>query len=757
MSRALLFNPIRAREGELEATLVARRPLLDELETSIVGDARGASPRHWLIVAPRGSGKSHLTEALARRIRAHEGWTVVRLPEEAYRVSSVSDLLAWVVGALEGVDRPFAAETDPARVEVLAESRLRRWRAERGPVLVILENLNQLLGRRFDRRGQARLRGILMGDPPFTLVATATRMFGEVSDHGAPFYDFFQERRLEDLTADEVAELVERRARWDDAREILEKPEELRPRLRALYHLSGGNPRLALALYGVLRSGLTREIYDQVLQLLDEVTPYYQARLNDASPQGARVLAEMAMAEGNLVPSEIGRRCGLKTTSVTAVLTQLQEERFVRPGGRPVDKRARYWEVTDRLFRVWLQMREQGDADGNLRWIVEFYRGWYGGDSTAARADAMRLPREAWRDGGRAWGDLRRTLRHLEEALGDDGPVVALSAWTGNYDSADTAHGAQLEAAWAGASAEERSAIAVPLALCRLKRGAVDEAFQALRVAAAAGDLSARTLLALGLTTRGRFDEARAVGAPAPYNHMVEVTAHCVAERWKEAQDLAASTPLTLDWYAREVSKRGRPDLLLWLRERPDASWCEQLAGPNWLLARFVAGDRLTDDEIPMLQEWLQGRGEEPGVVAAALRAAHQHWTSDADAARAEAAIPADQVFVHLMWRVLRRLRSTSRRWTFDPLQPFAIEPAAALAAWDGFPTHADGLRQLAAPSTLLTLYRELRAMNLLPEITPWADAERVATADDREAALSALHPEVREAVLLLLSEGARS
>jgi DNA-binding MarR family transcriptional regulator len=115
----------------------------------------------------------------------------------------------------------------------------------------------------------------------------------------------------------------------------------------------------------------------------------------------------MALAEGPLVPSEIGRRCRLKTNQITAILAQMQEERLVRPGGRPVDKRTRYYEVTDRLFRIWLQMREEGDQRGTLRWIVEFYKGWYKNDIVTMEKDAIakergfeRLPAEfpPWSD-----------------------------------------------------------------------------------------------------------------------------------------------------------------------------------------------------------------------------------------------------------------------------------------------------------------------------------------------------------------------
>src|SRR5262249_22512452 len=151
-------------------------------------------------------------------------------------------------------------------------------------------------------------------DPIVTLVATATSYVDAVAEHNAPFYDFFQVRTLEDLRRDEVSRLVEARARWDEEKELLGKADEVKGRIEAVYHLSGGNPRLVLELYGVLRRGVTAELYSQVLSLLDKVTPYYQARLRDISPQMVHVVTEMAIAEGPLTPAVLATRCRLSTS-----------------------------------------------------------------------------------------------------------------------------------------------------------------------------------------------------------------------------------------------------------------------------------------------------------------------------------------------------------------------------------------------------------------------------------------------------------
>src|SRR5690606_38546692 len=116
-----------------------------------------------------------------------------------------------------------------------------------------------------------------------------------------PFYDFFRTISLRDLDGDDIEAMSRHRAKWDgmEATQI----ELLVQRIRAISHLSGGNPRLILALYTVMRAGVTEDIQRQFLGLLDRVTTYYQARLDDLSQQQAMVMARLALAPGPLAPS----------------------------------------------------------------------------------------------------------------------------------------------------------------------------------------------------------------------------------------------------------------------------------------------------------------------------------------------------------------------------------------------------------------------------------------------------------------------
>lgn len=421
VSQPLLFNPSRASMEELEQTFVGRWPLLEQIQSDLLADAKKRVDRHWMLVGPRGSGKSHLTELLGRRLSRDHGWAVVRLSEEQYQVANLAQLLEQIVMRLEQLSvSPFPGRAD-VDVQELALDRLRTFRKKHPrPILVVLENLGHFFERKLNRaREQKRLREIISRESPFVLLTTATGYVEATLKESAPFYDFFHAKTIDELSRDEVASLVEARAQWDREDTLLSQPELVRSRVESVYHFSGGNPRLVLDLYSILRQGITDDLHKQLLRLLDEVTPYYQARLRDITPQMERVLTEMALAGERLTPADVGRRCHLPTSQVTANIAKLEMERLVRPTGRP-DGRRRYYEVWDRLLRLWMQMREDSSRSDRLRPLTEFFQRWYDGHADELAESAQRVGNAFWRDleaqDSRRCKEKFNTMEYLEAA-----------------------------------------------------------------------------------------------------------------------------------------------------------------------------------------------------------------------------------------------------------------------------------------------------------------------------------------------------
>lgn len=378
--------------------LVARRDVVERLVADLVADAGKKTQRHWQLIGPRGSGKSHLTQLIALRLEAEHGWAVARLPEEHYQVGSVGDLLEQIVMRLEHVDASPLADVSSADLEERALDRIRAFRESTGkPVLVVLENLAILFERQLrDRRSQQRLRQILGKSPPFALVATSTTYVDATVQHAAPFYDFFQVVTLDDLTRDEVVTLVEARGRWARDAVLANGLGPLRARVRAMYHFSGGNPRLVLAMYSVLAASGGEPLHACLLALLDEVTPYFQARLAELAPQTAAVLAALAVSAPGQSPADVARACRLPTNQLTAQLAKLERGGLVRAVGRGADRRRRHYQVAERLLRIWLAWRERATPDDALVALAAFFERWYETHAASSRGGQAAEATSGW-------------------------------------------------------------------------------------------------------------------------------------------------------------------------------------------------------------------------------------------------------------------------------------------------------------------------------------------------------------------------
>lgn len=791
----LLFNPSRASLAELEATFVGRWPQLEALERDLLSDASGPSTRHWQIIGPRGSGKSHFTELLSRRLHQRHGWAIARLPEEHHQVSSVAELIEQIILRLEGLDlSPFAGVQDSYKVEELGLDRLRSWKREHHkPALVILENLGLLLGRKLrSKRDQARLREILIQAPPFALVTTSTSYVEETLDYNAPFYDFFQTLTLEDITRTGVIELVEARARWGMDEHLLGQMSQIRPRVEALYHFSGGNPRLVLALYGILQQGITEELHTQLLLLLDEVTPYYQARLQDISPQMARILTEMALVGEPLTPAEIGRRLRLSTSQVTANITKLSNERFVQPGGRP-DQRSRYYELSDRLFRLWMQMREGGTGTQQLRFLTEFFQRWYGGHEQDLRRDSSRVAQSFWKalhkDHPSRCTDLLETLEYLSSAFPHrhgEGMLLELSRALAPAHRSNPAVAARLEKMLDELEQPgQRTAVSYALAELQYEAQEPRQALETLKKALAADKSSSANVWKLYLRLLAELegpDSAYQEGLRATKQHPFLSALHedlsylaaalnrpedvdrhiesffaqnscsecCdrvllrhsfrLLQAGKVEEAIVAGGPLTrmLDGQSTTVNflwlcasmARGKPiSTLKVLDELENVGDLSAL--PGWLLESTACilshHDREPDEPFNPIQH-VRGL-EEAEAYALLLRSA-----------------------LDLLVRVSAKeepLAEALESW----LCSMSIDREVLARQ---FRAHMPSMAQeprFRAP--VLAVYQRLRERWLLEEdIPPYSAAAAVQGATSPEKALMSLHPELREAVSMLLARG---
>ncbi|MDY7018876.1 MAG: tetratricopeptide repeat protein [Chloroflexota bacterium] len=406
------FNPSLASPEVLQKTLVGRETELNDLLKKIEECGRGTSLRHFLIIGPRGIGKTHLLlliyYALKRRLRTSNGykdlnrlWIPIRFAEEEYGITTLAELLCRIVKELEQDEKAPELEGVQSLVK-LKTSRL-RGQAEVEELLDCLSQVKQQMGRRFlllidnfhetlgrfTEEDQGHLRDILMTKDLFLLVGAAPTVFEEVTSYERPFYNFFQNIWLDELGTEDGVKLIYKWWELEQKEEFLKHSKEYQSKIGALMHLTGGNPRLILSLYPILTEANIIEVEESFMTLLDELTPYFQARMKDFSPQQAKILDTMALMEGPASPSHIATKANLNIGIVTSQLNRLEKEGHVTVLKERGKKRVLY-DIKERLFRLWRQMRVEAGRR-YLSCLVTVIKVWYSEEELLEQVKKMSL------------------------------------------------------------------------------------------------------------------------------------------------------------------------------------------------------------------------------------------------------------------------------------------------------------------------------------------------------------------------------
>jgi DNA-binding transcriptional ArsR family regulator len=150
-------------------------------------------------------------------------------------------------------------------------------------------------------------------------------------------------------------------------------------RIRVLRYFTGGSPRLVLMLYRIVASLEPVDAMRGLEKLLDEVTPYYKAKIEILPPQQRKILDNLARVSGKthegLTPTQLAEETRLPVNQVSSQLKRLSELGYVAAAN--VRSKNSYYSLAEPLYAIWHQMRFGRGNRQRWDWLVEFLRGWY--------------------------------------------------------------------------------------------------------------------------------------------------------------------------------------------------------------------------------------------------------------------------------------------------------------------------------------------------------------------------------------------
>jgi tetratricopeptide (TPR) repeat protein len=377
----------------LVKTTVGRSEMLEELLERLGQNAGKKGGQHFLFMGPRGIGKTHflslVEQAVQTKDRLRNSYRVIRFPEENNRILCFADIVLEIIKALAEKDTQgqwnewyadLSVKDDDGQILDAAIPRLRQYCSQSNHTLLLLmENLNTLLGEQIKNRQDIhRFRTFLMDSPFATLIATSPIFFPGINDVGEPFFDFFDVQILEDLSEALTLDLVKKNLEADNRTDLLDGFDTLRPKIKALHTMTGGNPRLIMMLYELIAYDNILEVKAQFQKLLDGITPFYQDRMKDLAPQERALLETMALMRTEpRTPRAIAARMRMSPQQTSSLLKRLIGAGYLTASVNPNDRRSRLYRIKEGFFDLWLAMSGSRATRTRLGYLVRLFELWY--------------------------------------------------------------------------------------------------------------------------------------------------------------------------------------------------------------------------------------------------------------------------------------------------------------------------------------------------------------------------------------------
>src|SRR6185295_981599 len=183
------------------------------------------------------------------------------------------------------------------------------------------------------------------------------------------------------------------------------------------------NPRLVLMLYRIITHSEIAEVRRGLEKLLDEVTPYYKAKVEALPPQQRKILDQIARSTSRtregLTPTEIASETRLAVNHVSAQLKRLSDAGYVRTAN--IRGRSSYYTLSEPLYAIWHQMRFGRDARKRMNWLVAFLKDWYDAKELGTECERLQDIFRSYMSAGRETEarDALEYRRYLMEAIED--------------------------------------------------------------------------------------------------------------------------------------------------------------------------------------------------------------------------------------------------------------------------------------------------------------------------------------------------
>jgi len=390
------YTPDEMDENDFLSRFVVRNEIFENIFDEIKNANYDITNQHYIIVGQRGQGKTTLLRKLQLEVQKDEQLSKFLLPvkfaEEQYQIRSlcrlweeVADYLQTIYEdefktILDDMEKHFEDDDYELRCFSYFEKLLK---SKKKKLLLLIDNIDELLGK-LKEKEQKQLREILLTSSSFIIVGGSTKMFDQQYEYGKPFYEFFKIVKLQGLNRQESIELLKVIGKDKQKKKIEKVIKETPERIETLRQLTGGVPRTIIMLFDIFTDE-DGNAFEDLLKVLDEVTPLYKHRMDDLPPPLQDIVHTIALNWDGMFTKDIAKKTRLQSKEVSAQLKQLEKYQLIEAESTGKNK---IYKIQERFFNIWYLMRFGRKKDRHkVEWLVKFLLSWFSRSELESRAN----------------------------------------------------------------------------------------------------------------------------------------------------------------------------------------------------------------------------------------------------------------------------------------------------------------------------------------------------------------------------------
>lgn len=383
----LSFSAKSVNPKVLEALLVGREKIVNQLENRVKNISNDGLNHQVLIVGARGTGKTHMISVLHNRIlpQITEGKIkVAYFAEEEYGIAGYLDFMVRILNAFIRWNEDDA-EFLRSQLSVLQETptsqqentikRIIREYIGKQPLLILAENFNDILDA-LKKDGQSKLRNWLQENDRISIIATSQALSDDIGKEDKPFYGFFDEINIKPLTLEESFELLKALAKIEKREDVIKHLKNKgKSQVMAINTLVKGNHRLLITFYEFLKSDVLSKLSVMFIKTLNDLKPYYETFIRYQQPQQQKIIRYLALAKTPKRGTEIARECFIDQKSLSKQMSELARKKLIDIITDPDDKRNKLYDISEPLLRISIEIGEHKEGISAL--FIDFLALYY--------------------------------------------------------------------------------------------------------------------------------------------------------------------------------------------------------------------------------------------------------------------------------------------------------------------------------------------------------------------------------------------